>query len=230
MARVLIFCGSGHYADPWHPFAETSQAVAEVVTGLGHHAVVRNSEPGALLDLREFDLLVVNSGGRTQRPDVAVTAQWAADHSAVMDHHESGVPILGLHTAVGTFPDWDGWSSIIGGSWTADSFHPELGLATFHPAIGATTHPIWAGLETVSVIDERYSFLKCADGSLPVVQHTTDEAVHTMGWVAGASVIYDGLGHDGRSYESEERRRLLENEVQWLLTRGDGSGGLELNA
>lgn len=230
MARVLVFSGAGHYADPWHPFEETSAAVAVVLQEMGHQVVVRDSEPGSLRDLPQFDLLVVNSGGRTGEPDPAQTLAWSSDHQAVMEFHQSGSPILGLHTAVGTFPDLDGWASIIGGRWTADSFHPEMGMATFHPAAGASTHPIWTGLETVPVIDERYSLLKLGDASVPVVQHTTDGTAHTMGWVAGKTVIYDGLGHDGRSYESEDRCRLLENEVHALLARRDGPVGLEFTA
>ncbi len=230
MARILIFSGAGRYADPWHPFAETSAAIAGVMQEMGHHAVVRDSEPGSLEDLHTFELLVVNSGGRATEPDLEQTRAWTSDHRAIWEFHESGHPILGVHTAVGTFPDWDGWTSIIGGRWTADSFHPELGTATFHPAAGASAHPIWSGLETVSVIDERYSLLELEDGSVPVVQHTTEATIHTMGWVAGESVIYDGLGHDGRSYESQSRRRLLKNEVRWLLARRGGAGGLEFPA
>lgn len=217
MARILVFSGSGHYADPWHPFGETSAAIAAVLHKAGHDVVVRDSEPGTLLDLPEFDLLVVNSGGRTGDPDPAETRAWAADHSALMDFHRSGSPILGVHTAVGTFPDWDGWASIIGGRWTEDSFHPEMGMATFEPAGSTSSHPVWAGLESVAAIDERYSLLELADGSVPLVQHTTDGKDHVMGWAVGETVIYDGLGHDGRSYESDERTRLLQNEVDWLL-------------
>lgn len=218
-ARVLIFSGAGHYADPWHPFPETSRAVADIVVQMGHDVLVRDSEPGALADASTFDLLVLNSGGRTGQPDPAETRRWAPDHNALSDYHLSGAPLLGLHTAVGTFPDWAEWTSIIGGRWTADSFHPEMGMSTFEPADQASLHPIWSGMESVSVIDERYSLLELTDRAVPLVHHMTEGASHTMGWCAGDSVIYDGLGHDARSYESKDRRRLLQNEVRWLLER-----------
>ena len=38
-----------------------------------------------------------------------------------------------------------------------------------------------------------------------------------MGWAVGDRVLFDGLGHDERSYQSESRRKLLVNEVEWLL-------------
>jgi len=43
-------------------------------------------------------------------------------------------------------------------------------------------------------------------------------------------VIYDGLGHDDRSYASGDRRGLLQNEVHWLLARRDGLRVLEFPA
>lgn len=223
MARVLVFSGAGPYADPWHPFAETSGAVAELLRGRGHDVVVRDSEPGSLLDLRHFDLLVINSGGRTAELDAAGTASWAADHQAVDAFHRSGAPILGLHTAVGTFPDWPGWAAIIGGAWVEDTFHPAMDTATFRPAEGAAGHRVWEGLASVTVLDERYSNLEVSTGSVRLVRHDTHGVQPVMGWAVGGSVIYDGLGHDGHSYESEGRRRLLHNEVDWLLSQTVGA-------
>lgn len=217
MARILIFSGADPYSDPWHPFAETSAAVAALLGGRGHDVVVRDSEPGSLTDLGAFDLLVINSGGRTREPDASRTAAWDADHRAVGAFHCAGNPILGLHTAVATFPDWHGWSNIIGGRWGEDSHHPEMNEATFRPIPGTAGHPVWDGLESVTVIDERYCHLEVFDGSTPLVGHDTDGVSHVMGWAVGDAVVYDGLGHDGRSYESADRRRLLHNEVDWLL-------------
>ena len=220
MARILVFSGVGPYADPWHPFGETSAAVAGVLRQDGHDVVVRESEPGALGDLIAFDLLVVNSGGRTSGMTSQLTALWSADHRQVEEFHAAGSPILGIHTAVATFPDWPGWSSIIGGRWVDETFHPEIDRATFVPAAGVSVHPVWAGLESVEVFDERYSNLQVFSDATPLVQHFSDGDRHTMGWAVGHGVVYDGLGHDARSYESEGRRHLLLNEVHWLLTPG----------
>ncbi len=218
MARILVFSGTGPYTDPWHPFAETSAAVAEVLRGSGHDVVVRASEPGSLVDLVGFELLVVNSGGRTNEEDPVETARWDEDHRALEAFHSGAQPILGLHTAVATFQDWPGWPSIIGGRWGDDTHHPDIDEATFQPAVSAGGHPVWKGLESVVVFDERYSNLQLSAGSIPLVEHHTYGLQHTMGWAVGDTVVYDGLGHDARSYESETRRLLLLNEVDWLLS------------
>lgn len=221
MTRILVFSGSGPYADQWHPFPETSSAVAGVLTEAGHEVVVRESEPGSLLDVATFDLLVVNSGGRAGGAEPHDTELWAADHRALAEFHTNGGPILGLHTAVGTFPDWDGWRSIIGGRWTSNSFHPAMGPATFMAAPGVGAHPVLADLPSIKAIDERYSLLEVSESATPLILHTTDGQDHTMGWAVGETVVYDGLGHDGRSYASPDRRRLLRNEVDWLLACRD---------
>lgn len=224
MARILVFSGSGVYADPWHPFRETSAAVAALLGAEGHEVTVRESDPGSLEDVSAFDVVVVNSGGRTNESDPAISRAWAADHHALEEFYRRGGPILGLHTAVGTFPDWDGWEDIIGGRWTEKSFHPPMSEAVFSPADApAAAHPVWSALDSVSVVDERYSFLECASESKPLVSHVTDGVHHTMGWAASENVIYDGLGHDARSYASASRRKLLNNEVLWLLERRNPS-------
>ncbi|MEO7589551.1 MAG: ThuA domain-containing protein [Arachnia sp.] len=224
MARVLVFSGSGPYADPWHPFAETSACVADVLRGAGHDVVVRDSDAGSLLDVGSFDLVVVNSGGRAEEADPAITAAWDPDHRALGLFHDGGGPILGLHTAVGTFPDWPGWAAIIGGRWGEHSGHPAIDAATFRPAPGSRRHPVWDGLDSVVAFDERYSNLEVAASSTALVQHETDGILHTMGWLGSGKVLYDGLGHDARSYESADRCRLLLNEVQWLLAPGRPAG------
>lgn len=218
MARVLVFSGADHYTDPWHPFAETSAAVAAILRDVGHDVVVRDSEPGSLVDLPTFELLIVNAGGRRNEDDPAQSAQWTDDHQALETFHAAGQPILGLHTAVATFQDWAGWSSIIGGRWGDDTHHPAIDEAIFQPAASASGHPVWQGIDSVTVVDERYSNLEVSIGSTPLVEHLSDGVQHTMGWAVGDTVVYDGLGHDARSYESRTRRLLLLNEVDWLLS------------
>ena len=218
MARVLVFSGVGHYGDPWHRFSETSAAVAAILRGAGHDVVVRGSEPGALLDLAACELLIVNAGGRTNEHDPAQSEMWVDDHRALKTFHANGQPILGLHTAVATFQDWAGWPSIMGGRWGDDTHHPPIDEAMFQPAGEAFVHPVWRGIDSVEVFDERYSNLEMDTGSTPLVEHLSDGFQHTMGWAVGDTVVYDGLGHDVRSYASRTRRRLLLNEVDWLLS------------
>jgi hypothetical protein len=98
------------------------------------------------------------------------------------------------------------------------SWHPKRCIATFGKAPGAEDYPVWTGLDVVTVYDERYSDLVVHEGSTPLIRHELSEEWQVMGWAHGDNVIYDGMGHDARSYSSPSHRKFLINEVDWLLS------------
>lgn len=218
MGHILVLSGAGRYADNIHDFDATSEAVSQVLTERGHQVEVRRSYPEALDHLAGADLLIVNTGGGDPEEEWDYIPEWSRAHSKILEHHEAGKPILGLHTACNTFCDWDLWSSILGGKWVLGvSGHPERSYAVFEPMQEAADHPILRGVEQVVVYDERYSDLDINPLAAPLLFHETGEEFHPMCWVMGNSVVYDGLGHSPRSYYSASRRQLLCNEVSWLL-------------
>lgn len=215
-----MFSGTGRYTDPWHPFAETSAAIAAVARDHGHQVEVVDSDPAALTDLNDVDLVVINSGGNPQvemEPDPA----WQRAFDAFGGWLAAGHPVLGVHTASNAFPDWPQWPGLLGGRWVRGrSMHPERSEFTFTAAPGADGHPALGGLTRVTAYDERYSYLDVHDGSIPLLQQRYEDVDHVMAWArtAGAvTSVYDGLGHGPESYESAERRRLLAAEIAWLL-------------
>lgn len=217
MARIRILTGGGRYGDPWHPFAKTSAAVVEALEGAGHDVTNLPDEPDSLRRLADVDLVVVNLGGQpmeTIEPD----AEWSEAQAEFGDWIRAGGRVLGLHTASNAFPDWPEWPELLGGRWVrGTSMHPERCIATFEPAEDASHHAVWNGLDTVAAYDERYSDLEVFEGSTPLVRHETAEQFQVMGWAKGDRVIYDGMGHCERSYQSPSRIQFLLNQVDWLL-------------
>ena len=72
MAEVLIISGAGCYSDPWHSFADTSQRLAKIISGLGHDVTMSEAVEQALAEPGEQDLIVVNIGNpREARPSPA---------------------------------------------------------------------------------------------------------------------------------------------------------------
>lgn len=229
--RAVVVSGSGRYADPWHPFGETSAALAEIARELGWEAEVRPSEPASLLDLGGVDVVVVNSGGGDPDAPPAPDAAWAQAHAALGRFVSDGGGLLGVHTAANTFSDWPAWPSVLGGRWVrGESWHPERSLATFEAVPGTANHPLLAGIDPpvglpaladtpcITCFDERYSRLTLAAASEPVLRHELGEAYETCAWTLGR-VVYDGLGHDARSYESAARRRFVANALQFVAAR-----------
>ena len=55
------------------------------------------------------------------------------------------------------------------------------------------------------MLDERYSYLDVRDDVVVLGDHEHDGLIHPMIWArehGAGRVVYDGLGHDLRSYES----------------------------
>lgn len=224
MRRARVFSGSGRYRDPWHPFEQTSAAIAEVITGLGGWEVeVVQSEPESLTALDDVELVVINSGvgdpGNPPEPDPV----WERAHAELGRWIEAGGPVLGTHTAAATFPDWPQWPALLGGRWVrGTSMHPPQGQATFDLA---SDHPILRGLDGVTVDDERYSYLELGHGVVPLLRHEHDDRPHVMAWAHETETVravYDGLGHGPESYASASRRHLLRNEIAWLTRPTSG--------
>lgn len=217
MAHIRILTGHGRYSDPWHRFEETSAAVGQLLEDQGHAVDVRPDESEALVGLGRVDLVVVNVGGNpseTLEPD----ARWNAAQTDFGVWISGGGRVLGLHTAANAFPDWLQWPSLLGGEWVrGSSWHPERSVATFEACPESAGHPIWQGCEPVTCYDERYSALAVHPDSVPLVRHELSERWEIMGWTKGSNVVYDGMGHDVRSYASPSRARFLVNEVDWLL-------------
>lgn len=217
MNKILVVSGAGPYADPWHPFERTTPVIAEVLRQAGHHVDVRDTVAGSMLDLASFDLLVVNAGGGIADAPESPSAEFEADLEALGEYLDAGGRALSIHTSNGAFAQQPKWRAAVGGNWGAESWHPDISDAAFEPAPGAGGHPVWEGMQTIEVFDEKYSGLDLDDGITPLVQHVLDGRAEVMGWAVGDRVVFDGLGHDEKSYQSESRRRLLLNEVAWLL-------------
>jgi type 1 glutamine amidotransferase len=216
MKRSLILSGAGPYADPWHAFAETSQALAAILRGVGHEVEVTEDIPGRLGDLSGVDVLVVNaaagpSGAARQ------SAQQGLDRLMA-----GGGGILAVHVGVCSLLDLSAWSAVTGCAWIdGRSTHPPLGPSRVE--VFPSAHPIGRGIADFELIDERYTDLDIAEGSTVVAAHRIDGALHPLLWtrtVGGARVVSDALGHGAESYNSDGHRKLISRSVDWLVGTG----------
>jgi type 1 glutamine amidotransferase len=216
MADVLIVSGAGSYSDPWHSFADTSQCLAKIIAGLGHHVVVSELVEQALADPGEPDLIVVNIGNpRDARPQSRIdAAQRGLDR-----HLQRGGALLGMHASATSMTSMPEWSHLLGGHWMRGrTMHPEQDLATI--VVCAEAHPIVHGLADFTVFDELYSYLHTNTDITVLCEHHTDGRMHPIVWAresGPARVVYDGLGHDTRSYESAGHVEMIRRAVAWLM-------------
>jgi len=217
--RIRIITGVGRFSDRWHPYPETSPRIAELLTERGHQVEIAESTPEAFTELGEVDLVILNLGGGT--PDHPPDDSWLPIFDRFGAWIQAGHPVLGIHAAANGFPDWPAWRGLLGGRWIRGvSHHPPRTEFTFDVTPAGSDHPAVGGLETITALDERYSELDVADGSVPLVQHRFDDKDQTMVWAVddgNRRAIYDGFGHNLEAYDTPDRCELLASEVAWLL-------------
>ena len=229
MTRALILSGEGRYADPWHPFARTSDRLAGLLTSLGMDAEVSGDVDARMAALPSElpDLLVLNLGDPALNfPDDPAPDAEAEGRAGLLGYLAAGRPLLGVHATSTSLRGIPEWKSILGGVWVrGESFHPDYAPLTVH--LAAEPPAFIAGLDDFAVQDELYSNLSLEPDNIVLATASAsapsggDEVpvvwARTVG-PASARVVYDALGHDTAAYESAGHQALLARCVRWLLS------------
>jgi type 1 glutamine amidotransferase len=215
IGSAVILSGSGRFADPWHPFAETSECIAEILREAGFTVTVDERVDERMTDLSGIDLLVVNVGA----PDEVDPALDGPARAGLLAYLEQGGPILSMHVSSTSFPGIPEWEAIEGGIWVrGETMHPDLDSARIQ--VFPERHAIVSRLHDFAVDDERYSYLRTAPDVAPLASHVHDGIEHPLLWARryGTSrVVYDALGHDRRSFDSPEHREIVSRAALWLV-------------
>jgi type 1 glutamine amidotransferase len=226
--RALILSGAGRYADPWHPFAETSARLAGILRDEGFDVEISedvDARMAALSGPDAPDLLVLNIGdpGNTA-PEHPEPVAERKGRDGLLAYLANARPLLAMHvtsTSLHGIPEWEG---ILGGVWArGTTMHPDYGPA--HIRVHPDAHPIVAGLADFEVQDERYTYLRTQPGLVPLASHEHDGAEHPLLWArtyGDARVVYDALGHDTASYDSETHRVIVARAARWLTAGRPG--------
>ena len=215
MTRSLILSGGGAYADPWHPFAATSERIADVLAALGHHVEISELVADRVADLRGWDLIVVNAAS-------GPGADTSAAQAGLMAALDRGLGVLAVHVGACTLLRLPEWESVTGAAWISGrSMHPKVGPCRIITYPGR--HPISAPVADFDITDERYAHLRTAPDIVPLAAHEHAGEVYPLLWARvreKSRIVTDLLGHDERSYDSPEHRQLISRAARWLtLTR-----------
>ncbi len=224
----------------FHPFDETSAALAGLFDGLDIRSTITTDLEDALASLGQYDLVTVNClRWRMIQHDkyIPFREEWAMELSdegraALENHVTSGGGLLGLHTASICFDTWPGWKDLLGVAWNWEkSFHPDI--SDIQVGVAADAHPIVAGLEDFALHDEIYHYLTPA-GDAPALLFATagdgaDDGVQPLMWarqVGAGRAVYDSLGHDAASINHPTHARILRRSALWALGRDEEVGAI----
>lgn len=211
MTKTLILSGGGLYADPWHPFAATSQRIAGLLAGLGHDVEISELVADRVADLRGCDVIVVNAAAGPE-------ADTGAAQAGLLAALDRGISVLAIHVGACTLLRLPVWESVTGAAWIAGrSMHPKAGpcqIITY-----PRRHAICAPVTGFGITDERYAYLRTAPDIVPLAAHRHDGELHPLMWTrvrGGSRVVTDLLGHDERSYDSSAHQQLISRAARWL--------------
>jgi uncharacterized protein len=211
MKRALIFSGGADYSDPWHPYPESSEHLAETLRAWDIDVEVTDRVDVALSALADHpDLFAINAGAGPDphpRDDELAAAARAQVHE--------GRGILVMHLSSGLFPGSPEWEALIGGRWVWDeSGHPPYG--PFHVEVASID--MVHGIGDFEIIDESYADLRIGPGSQVLASHVLDGVRHPLVWLRQSGrgrIAVDLLGHDASSFDSAQHRELLGRVARW---------------
>lgn len=221
---------SGGYS---HPFEETGAALKELAQDCGGLMDVYDQLDDPL-DLSMSDMVIINGLWWSMTQD----EKYAADRGAYafelsdaqMDEierfvHEGGA-LYAVHTSVICFDTQPRWKALLGGGWTwGTSHHPPYGPID----VAITDAGRACELEPFTVNDEAYHALQPAEDVKVLASCDTGEGAQPVAWlrkVGEGSVAVNALGHDAASMFTPGHRKLIEQQIYWLINDQQVGEGL----
>ncbi len=213
--RVLIQTGQNN-----HDWAATTTQLESILRRDGRFTVEVDPHPerfdAATGD--RFDVLLSNwnSWG-----DSGVKEWPAKAREAFLGFVRQGRGLVVVHAGGSSFPDWDDYHNLIGGTWGKETGHGPV--HTFEVRLADPTHPITRGIEPFRITDELWhrmalrsphvlaaafsDMAKGGSGKEEPVAFTT-----TFGKGRCFNLV---LGHDPRAMEAAGFQILLRRGTEW---------------
>ena len=138
---------------------------------------------------------------------------------------QQGKPLLFLHHSIASYQNWPEFEKILGGKYVeAARGVPKEEQSNYE-------HDVWVyskveNLTAVTVgfseprfFDEIYGNVRISDDIIPLLKTRHPKSMEYIAWqhkYNNSQVVYIQPGHDYRTYESEEYRKLLLQAIKFL--------------
>ncbi len=151
------------------------------------------------------------------------------EQQAYIELTKKGKPMLFLHHALVSYQEWPQFEKLIGGRYTEKRKGiPESELSTYEHDVWvyiqpAGKHPVTKGFGSLRFFDEVYGNYRVSEDVIPILTTNHPQSEKIIGWenrFNNSRIIYLQPGHDSRTYETEDYRRLLIQAIKYLASVG----------
>jgi len=170
------------------------------------------------------------AGGEAEKFDVLVFYDmWQdiseAEKNAYIKLTKEGKPFLFLHHSLVSYQNWPMFEKMLGGKYVEKS--PDVPVneqSTYEHDVWvyirtAQNHPITRGLGELRFFDEVYGNFRVSDDVIPLLKTTHPKSTPLIGWenvFNSSKIVYIQPGHDYRTFETEDYRKLLTRAIRYL--------------
>ena len=147
------------------------------------------------------------------------------EKNAYLRMTQDGKPLLFLHHSIASYQDWPEFEKILGGKYV------EAARGVPKDEQSSYEHDVWVyskvenytavtvGLKEPRFFDEVYGNVRISDDIIPLLSTRHPKSMETIAWqhkYNNSQVVYIQPGHDYRTYENEEYRKLVLQAIKFL--------------
>lgn len=148
-----------------------------------------------------------------------------AEKSAYLKLASEGKPFLFLHHSIASYQDWPEFEKILGGKYiekgrgvpVEDQSTYEHDVWVYSKVENVT--PVTKGFNELRFFDEVYGNVRISDDVVPLLKTRHPQSSEIIAWETkynNSKIVYLQPGHDYRTYESEDYRKLLLQAIKYL--------------
>ena len=213
--RIIIVTG-GHDFDR-EPFFQMFDSFTNLTW-------IEYVHPEALAKLGNVDLATFDAVVFYDMPKTITEIEKASYYRLL----KSGKGLVFLHHSICAFQDWPEYESIVGGKYYEKKKNDKFGASSyqhdvdFYVQIIHPTHPVVKGIDEFVLSDEVYGNLEVIPEVYPLLSTDHPKSNILIGWTLTkdkSKIVYIQPGHDKKSWENENYRRLVKQAIQFVAKK-----------
>ncbi|MDX1285348.1 MAG: ThuA domain-containing protein [Draconibacterium sp.] len=165
---------------------------------------------------KDFDVLVFYDMWKTIEDD---------EKAAYIKLTKQGKPFLFLHHSIASYQNWPEFENLLGGKYVEKSKKiPEESWSTYEHDVWVYSKvenytPVTVGFRELRFFDEVYDNVRISDKVTPLLRTKHPQSMDFIAWehkYNNSRVVYLQPGHDYRTYEAEDFRKMLLQTIRYL--------------